>query len=465
MGQKNSPFSPEQLLAILQQFPTSGVYWVGYSGGADSTALLCALQQLKSALAPEIKALHVNHGLHPDADAWQAHCERYCAKLGIELQVRRVRVNRQSGTGLEAEARRMRYGVVEETLRAGELFLTAHHRSDQAETLLLNLVRGSGVDGLAAMPVTRVLGRGLLARPLLEFSMQSLRQYLLDRNLEWLEDPSNLDQSLDRNHMRQHIIPELEERWPGVSERIVRSAGHCRDASSVLAIWADETLAGCLPHERVLDLALLDDASPEDDGAAFRILVRRWLAINQAPPLPTRRLHALSDQLQHASTRSHVCIEWEGWVIHQFKNQLWLQAHKSISICPEVLWDKPGPLDLGPSIGVIEFQSSMDLPPDPIRVSTRSGGGRIHIRSGGYHKNIKDVLREAGVPPWLRPSVPLLYTQKNILAVGDLVISTRLDKWLEKNQSRLAWRPSDPVLQFVHKQCQNQAVDHAESLG
>ncbi len=460
MPRKNSAFSPERLLEILQKFPSSPVYWVGYSGGADSTALLWALHELKPALAADIKALHVNHGLHPDSGAWQAHCELCCRTLGIELLVRRIRVNPNSGSGLEAEARRMRYGAVRKTLREGELFLTAHHRDDQAETLLLNLVRGSGVDGLAAMPVTRKLSQGLLARPLLEFTMQSLRRYLVDRDLEWLEDPGNLDQSHDRNYLRQQIIPALEKRWPGVSERIVYSAQHCRDASSTLAIWADERLAGRLPHKRVLDLASLGD-----DETEFIFLVRRWLTINHAPPLPSRRLKALCYQSLHASTRSRVCTEWQGWVIHQFKNQLWLQPHTTISKCPEMQWDKPGPLDLGPSIGIIEFQSSMDLPPGPIRVNTRLGGERIHICSSGHHKNVKDILREAGIPPWLRPSVPLLYTQENMLAVGDLVISTCLDKWLDKNQSRLSWQPTDPLLRFVHSQCQNEAVDHAESLG
>ncbi len=460
MSQKNLPFNPERLLNVLQQFPSSPVYRVGYSGGADSTALLCALHELKPALAADIKALHVNHGLHPDSDAWQSHCEAFCRKLGIELQVRRICVNRNSGSGLEAEARRMRYGVVEETLRAGELFLTAHHRDDQAETLLLNLIRGSGVDGLAAMPQTRTLGRGLLARPLLEFTMQSLRQYLLHRDLEWLEDPSNLDQSHDRNYVRQRLIPELEKRWPGVSERIVRSARHCRDVSSTLAMWADDRMAGCLPHRRVLDLSSLDCNASE-----FRFLVRRWVHINQAPPLPARRLEALSDQSLHASTRSQVCAEWEGWVIHQFRNRLWLQPQSTISTCPEMQWDKPGPLDLGPSIGSIEFQSVIDLPPGPVRVKARRGGERIHTRSSGHHRDVKDILREAGIPPWLRPSVPLLYTQENMLAVADLVISTTLDKWLKKNRSRLAWQPSDPMLQFMHSQCKNEAVDQAESLG
>jgi len=460
MRQKNKPFSKERLLSSLQQLPSAKVYWVGFSGGADSTALLFAIHELKPEMKAGIKALHINHGLHEDADKWQAHCQRICRRLGIELQTCSVRVGRNSGSGLEAEARRLRYEIVENILNENELFLTAHHRDDQAETLLLNLVRGSGVDGLAGMPETRALGAGLLARPLLDFSMHSLRLYLQERNLEWLEDPSNQDQSYDRNFVRQHLIPELENRWPGVSGRLSTSAGHCRDASIALAKWADTALSGRRPHERVLELPGLDY-----HGSEFRFLIRHWLNVNQAPSLPLRQLQELSRQCSHASPGSRVRIGWEGWVIHLFRDCLWLQPETSISTCPELKWDNSTAINLGPEIGVLEFKPSVEHWPAGISVNSRVEGERIQVHPGGQHRSIKDLYREAGIPPWLRPSIPLLHRDGATLAAGDMVISPELNEWLNRSQSSFRWQPADPLLKFVHSQCRREAVDRAEALG
>jgi tRNA(Ile)-lysidine synthase len=460
MTLRKMPFDKDRLMATLQRLPSAGTYWVGFSGGADSTALLFALLELKPALNAAIKAVHINHGLHAGSDAWQSHCEQVCAELGLSLVSKSVDVQRNSSSGLEAEARRMRYEIVEDLLEQGDLFLTAHHRDDQAETLLLNLVRGSGVDGLAGMPETRKLGKGLLARPLLEHSMRSLRHYLEERNLEWLEDPSNQDRSYDRNFVRHQLVPELERRWPGASGRLAKSAGLCREASSTLAMWADEILEKPHFHERILELSGLNL-----QGTRIRLILRRWLHLNGAPPIPTRVLRELCEQSSQASMGNRVCVEWQGWVIHLFQNRFWLQEASEITACPDIGWDHPGPLDLGSGIGSLEIHPSARLPMHGVRVRARKGGERILLTSSGKHKDVKDILREAGIPPWLRRSIPILQTTDNILAVGDMVINPDLSSWLAEDQSSLLWRPSDPLLKLVHRQSNRQAVDHAETLG
>ena len=208
------PVNAPELLAGLSQYRASPRWLVGFSGGLDSTALLDLLVQLsRSEQLPPLMAVHVNHGLSPNADAWQLHCEQVCRRLGVPLESRRVEVS-NSGKGVEAAAREARYAVFEELLEPGGVVLLAHHLDDQVETFFLRLLRGAGTQGLSAMPANRALGRGILYRPLLEFSRDQLRDYAAQRQLEWVEDESNAQSGPKRNFLRREVLPLVEQRWP-----------------------------------------------------------------------------------------------------------------------------------------------------------------------------------------------------------------------------------------------------------
>jgi tRNA(Ile)-lysidine synthetase-like protein len=246
MSRKERPFSADQLPELLAQLPGGTNYRIAFSGGADSTALLQAMSEIAASLKLTVSALHVNHGLHPHSGEWQSRCERFCKERGIPLECRQVFPVRSGGINLEAEARRMRYGEAEILLKPGEVLLTGHHLEDQAETLLLNLLRGSGVDGLAGMPAARRLGRGWLARPLLRQSRASLQAFLRNRGIDWIEDPSNLDPGSDRNHIRHTVMPALDDRWPGASTRLARSTRHCREIADLMIDEANRLLPAFL---------------------------------------------------------------------------------------------------------------------------------------------------------------------------------------------------------------------------
>ena len=178
MSNRALAFTAEHLLGILTSFPVVKSYVVGFSGGADSTALLHAISLIRSKLEVPVSAVHVNHSIHQDADAWQRQCEDFCHRHGMELCCLKVELKNRSGKGMEAEARHLRYEAVSDLLKPADCLLTAHHADDQAETLLLNLMRGSGVDGLTAMPESRPLGQGFLQRPMLRFKNSALKNYL-----------------------------------------------------------------------------------------------------------------------------------------------------------------------------------------------------------------------------------------------------------------------------------------------
>src|SRR4051812_23732668 len=235
------PFHPYQLLKQLHATLPGGTreVCVGFSGGLDSTVLLRALAEIQTEAGISVRAIHVNHGLHPDAALWTSHCATVCTRLGISFDTFTVSVE-PVGDGIEAAARQARYSVLKSEVRSGEVLLTAHHADDQLETLLLALARGSGVRGLASMPAIQTFGQGLHARPLLDVSRESLRAWAATQCVEWIEDASNQNQSFDRNYLRLVVVPTLRNRWPSIAHAGSRSARHLGEATSLLDELAEQ---------------------------------------------------------------------------------------------------------------------------------------------------------------------------------------------------------------------------------
>ncbi|MCM2336797.1 MAG: tRNA lysidine(34) synthetase TilS, partial [Pseudomonas sp.] len=267
--------------AALHDAPAAAVC-VGFSGGLDSTVLLHRLAADSDVRARGLRALHVHHGLHVDADRWAEACAATCAALGVPLSTVRVAVV-ADGDGPEAAARAARHAAFAEVLREDEVLALAHHRDDQAETFLLRALRGSGVDGLAAMRRWQAIGAMHVWRPLLDVDRAALQAYAADHGLAWSEDPSNADASFDRNFLRERVLPLLRERWPHAGAALARSAAHCTDAAALLA---DED-ARALALLRTLDPHAISLTGLRALPAARRTRVlRAWVAGLGLPPLP-----------------------------------------------------------------------------------------------------------------------------------------------------------------------------------
>jgi len=444
-------FTAERLLHILRSFPVVNSYVVGFSGGADSTALLHALSTVQSQLSVRISAVHVNHGLHDDADLWQLRCENFCRKNNIELVCIQVDLENRSGKGLEAEARHLRYEAISASLEPGACLLTAHHADDQAETLLLNLMRGSGVDGLSAMPESRPFGHGVLQRPLLGFQNKALRDYLRENNIEWTEDPSNLYLNHDRNFVRHEVIPLLEKRWPEISKRLLLTHKAMTDARNLLEGLADEYLGQNLAHAFVLKVTSQALFHPE----LFKLVIRRWVKKSVAPSIPACQLETFCEQLRQVNTDHKVSMAWGGWILRLYKQQLWLQTDAEVLPCHTVTWpDGLSEVDLGNDIGQLLLQTGDLAGEQPGPEGEFCVGARINftetvISHGGHHKSLKNLFQEAGIPPWLRNCIPLCKLGGELVAVGDWCFNEQFASWMSENDIKLSWRPRNPVLQFV----------------
>ena len=303
----------------LPQPPVPGPVLAGFSGGLDSTVLLHLLAADADVRGRGLRAIHVHHGLADQADDWAAHCQRSCDRLGVPLQVVHVNVPRDAGFGLEAAARQARYRAFENTLGEGELLALAHHRDDQAETFLLRALRGSGVEGLRAMPAWRRLGRGWLWRPLLEQPRDALLAHARTAGLEWVEDPANAAAAHDRNHLRRHVMPQLRERWPHADAVLARSAALAGEAAHLLAGGDGETLADvCTAKPHVIDVARLLQHPPERRARVLRL----WLQRLDLPPLPGEGVARIESGLLGPGGDAIPEFAWSGAVVRRWRDQL-----------------------------------------------------------------------------------------------------------------------------------------------
>jgi tRNA(Ile)-lysidine synthase len=447
MSNRLLPFTEERLLHILKSRPRTGAYLVGFSGGADSTALLYALKRLESQLETPVKAVHVNHGIHADADGWQEHCEDFCRQQEVTLICLTINPESHSGKGLEAEARHLRYQALSALLEPGDSILTAHHADDQAETLLLNLMRGSGVDGLSAMPQSRPLGAGILLRPLLDFENTELVSYLQENNIAWLEDPSNQLLNHDRNFLRLEIMPLLENRWHGVSKRMLLTRNAMAEARSLLERLADEYLEQYLRHRLVLQIA----TQLEKDPALFKLVIRRWLKQSGVPSIPVRSLETLYDQVFQAADGHKISIQWGDCLLRLYQDQLWLQQDIEILPCPGAQWSvSQAAIDLGGDYGKLTLEGPDGIgPPEELVISSRQNCEVNTIRQGTHHKNLKNLFQAAGIPSWLRDSIPLCRLKGELVAIGDWCFDDQFAAWMSENHVNLTWQPQNAMLQFI----------------
>ncbi|MGE5155518.1 MAG: tRNA lysidine(34) synthetase TilS, partial [Bdellovibrio bacteriovorus] len=312
-------FDPEHLPALLAPFAGVPRLWIAFSGGLDSACLLHAASTVRQRLPGPLGAVHVDHGLHADSPRWSEHCRQVCDTLGVPLVIRRVAVDRAPGKSLEAAARAARYGALADRLGPGELLLTAHHQDDQAETLLLALLRGSGPEGLAAMPLVSDLGPGRLVRPLLGVPRAALEAYARDQGLSWVEDPSNRVLAFDRNFLRRCVLPILRERWPAASATLSRSAAHCAEALELVEAAAEDTLRG-LAGSRfgTLSLPALGRLEPPRARAALRLWLKRL-----GLPRPDRaHLGRILTEVLPARADANPLVAWCGCEVRRYRGDL-----------------------------------------------------------------------------------------------------------------------------------------------
>lgn len=432
--------------------PRHTSFLVALSGGADSTALVHVLATMQRERALQLRALHVNHGLHRHADAWGGHCGRLCQALGVPLSIVNVSVTPR-GRGMEAAAREARYAALRAVMHDGEVLLTAHHRDDQAETLLLNLLHGAGVTGLAAMAPWQRFGGGWHLRPLLRFRHAALVDYCRSQDLVWIEDSANGDLRLQRNWLRHAVMPRLAERVPRTDELLARSAAHMRDAMAVLDDVGNADLIACVLSASAGPTGFAAPLSARALAALSaprqRNLLRYWMKRQGFEMPDAKKVEALRALAGGNFRAGHARVAFRDGQMGRFHDGLFLLPQFNTSPAGDMPWTMRSALAL-PGTGTQLRVETSDtgangaslvetLRGRNLMVRLRRGGERVRLPGHKHRHSLKNLLHDHGMPPWWRERAPLVYANGELVAVANLAVSAPFAAPAGEPALRLIW--------------------------
>lgn len=438
----------------LQRAPArrGEVVVIALSGGRDSMALLDATARLARTRGCGIRrlvAVHVHHGLSPNADAWLAHCERECEARGVPLATCHVQVKRR-GHGLEAAAREVRYGALAGAAReeGARIVLTAHHREDRLETFLIQWLRGAGVDGLASFPPSRTFGTDLLlVRPFVDVSRAAIEEYVAKRDIGYVEDESNDERALLRNALRADVLPRLDGLRPGFRTAAARSVELVGEAAEALRSIADA------------DLAAASEGAPEgmvwlDRLGALPLarqttLVRAWLDRAGVEPPSRARLLELLDQARTARSDARLLVRVGDREVRRYRGLLLLKKADGDSHGAQSFrWQGEEEVSVPGWGGALRFNAVAGkegfepgwLRQTTLEVRPRGGGERFKPHPGRPSRTLKRLFQDAGIPEFERGRLPLLWRKGELIYVAGLGADVRMT---DRDGERIVieWQP------------------------
>jgi len=428
--------------ALAQALPGGGRVGIALSGGRDSIVLLDAAHAVAAALSCEIVGLHVHHGLSPNADAWAAFCRSACDRRGVAYAMRRVHVQRTPRASLEAAARAARYAALAALAdeQRVDALLVAHHADDQAETLLLQLLRGAGVAGLAAMPPARSIGGKTWLRPFLALPRARLEAYAASHALRYVDDESNADARHRRNALRERVIPALRSIAPGYPATLARAARHQADAAALL-----DDLASLDAQRAVTDGTLERSALGALDAPRARNLLRWFIGTHGLRAPSAARLDEMLRQIAAAGTDARVALRHAGVEIGLHRGRIRVHQPRPAPFCHR--WDGSPRIELPHGTLVLTPQRGGGIAArhlDPSTVTIRSGmpGERLQL-AGRTRRPVADLLREAGVPHWDRLVLPRVCCRESLAAVAALGVDAAFVALPDEAAFALEWHPQE----------------------
>lgn len=401
-------------------------YWIGYSGGLDSHVLLHLCAEIKKSCPVRLKAVHVDHGLSLHASHWAAHCEKICADLQIDLIQKSIQAKARPGESPEEVARNLRYVVFADLMASQDILLTAHQQDDQAETVLVQLFRGSGPKGLAAMPTMKVFGAGFHGRPLLFASRAELKKYAEEHHLTWINDESNEDKNFTRNFLRHAVLPVLKQRWPTVTQTLARVAENCAEAEEMIASVVLDDLMACkgkTPQTVAISPLLLLN------NVRQRQVLRAWI-LEQGFTLPSSaKLHQIQHDFLQAKPDKSPYMKWGDVELRRYQSELYIMRallpHDSTQAFS---WDMAQSLKLahlGELSAALTDSAGLTQAISHVTIRFRQGGERCYFPERGCHQSLKHLMQEWNIPPWERNRIPLLFVEEELIAVVGFFIDAR----------------------------------------
>lgn len=398
--------------------------YVGFSGGIDSSALLHALSQIKS-IHPKLKAIHVDHNIHTTSREWLNHCKQFCQRLNIPLIAKTIDKQSIGHANIEAQARQARYGIFKRLLNNNDALLLGHHQEDQAETILMRLLKGAGVKGLSAMSAESQQGSMTVLRPLLDVSKASIENYAKQHQLQWVEDPSNSSNEFDRNFLRNEIIPKLKQRYPNLDKRLSRSATLCQESHLFITQQIAPSFDQCLSEENTLSINELKTFTLYEQTE----IIRQWLSTFEINAPSQATLNSFLQSLNHYQSDKHPLLELSNYCLQAHQNHLYCYE-KNTKQPPNSSINWLPPFEPYTCIGInqqIHLISNREvnniyIPKDAkLSILMRQTGEKILLN--GQTKKVKTIIQSLNIPIWQRAYVPLIYINEQLATIADKIIA------------------------------------------
>lgn len=430
---------------------------LAYSGGLDSSVLLHLAHVHASAHGIQLLAFHVHHGLSENADDWVRHCDAACAKLGVRFDARKVVLAECGRDGIEQAARMSRYAALGDMCREHRvpLLLTAHHLDDQAETVLLQLLRGSGVAGLSGMEVLNtapdLLGdpRLLIARPLLDVPRSELEQFASEKRIDYVHDESNTDPRYTRNALRHKVMPSLGEWFSGYQRRLARTAQHMQSAQRVLDDVAARDLAVCGDGDSIA-IARLKGLSPD----RVDNLLRYWLASHGVRMPSTAWLDQMRDQLLGAREGAQVRVVHADGEIRRHRGRIFLVPRldeAALTVSPVVFrWSGEDFIHFQAFGGSLHFQPAEEgiaanwLAGQELHIRLRGGGEKLKAAANRPTRSLKHHYQALDIPAWERLSLPVVVAGNHLVYAAGIGMNWGTAPIVREQAIRLHWQ-KDPA--------------------
>lgn len=443
----------ERALGAIRTRVSVSAFAVAYSGGLDSAVLLHLAKGYAIQHGLTLFAFHIHHGISQNADLWLSHCERECASLDIRFAARCVDLSGRDKDSLEQAARMKRYQALGELCQTHQvpLLITAHHQDDQAETVLLQMLRGSGVAGLSGMEkvntATALLGDPdlFIGRPLLDVSRDELERFVAEKNIRYVEDESNADFRYARNALRHNVMPPLAEYFPGFQDRFARMAQHAQAAQRLLNEMAVQDLATCADDDRI-DIGCLRQLN------ADRIdnLLRYWFASRGVRMPTTAWLSEMREQLLGAREDAQLRVTHPDCEIRRYRDKIFLTAREkeAFSSAPMTFrWHGETQIQLPEFGGSLYFDAAeQGMDPDWLRgqelsIRHRNGGEKLKTALNRPTRSLKHHYQALGIPPWERAHLPVITAGDQLIFAAGIGMNWNDLPLVGKGAILMRWKP------------------------
>lgn len=425
---------------------------IAYSGGLDSSVLLHLAHSCAQRHGVRLFAFHIHHGISPNADAWLAHCSEQAGQLGVNFDSRKIVLNNPDKSGVEEAARIGRYAALGELCREHRigLLLTAHHQDDQAETVLLQLLRGSGVAGLSGMEVANtapdLLGDEalMMGRPLLDVSRAELESYALERRIACIHDESNVDPRYARNALRHQVMPALSGNFAGYQHRLVRTAGHMQAAQRLLDVLAEQDWQQCrdgdcldIDRLRFLDVDRCDN------------VLRYWLGLRGMRMPSSAWLEEMRTQLLEAKADAQVCVTHADGHVRRYRSRVYLTPR--LQNDPDAVppagfcWQGEAELPFPAYGGILRFEPAEEgvghewLQQQVLQLRYRQGGERLKPAANRATRSLKHHYQALHIPAWEREHLPLVFAGGELLFAAGIGMNCHHIGSGQGQRIRLRW--------------------------